>query len=548
MADYTKTNKYLLFVFILITFHLVANIIWISLNATPPTWDASLHTVLSIKYLEYLNSNLINFNFFDFLKISQYYPPFVHWVGSLFAFISNNEYKAVALSGTLFFSLSIYFLYLYTNELFQNKRVAFLTSFFFSFFLTIYQQSRQHMLDIPLTALIITGAYFLKKTDSFKNTTCSILFFLIFSLAFLTKWYSVIYFLVPLLFTFLHDLSNKRINRSYLSTCLWGFIIFILVTGPWYLTNLTKILEVVKITSTAEFWNPQDLFSLANLFFHLKLTIMFQITFLGFAFFLLSVGLLSRSRHYQKVTLLILSVIVFNYLFFTMISNKNVRYLMPLTPFFAMIMGFGADLLVSNKNKLISFLVILIIPYYILTYLILSFGIPVKPTYKYSANLPLIEWTDLLYLHTYPVRIYYQSKDTPYKRILEDLFSKKEGPIRVLILKDTEDLNNGVLDPYLYPEFRLRRSDFNYVGYDLLEGKVTDEQISNFLKEKVDIVLVAASNPGLRDYIREYDSLIRFQKYFLDNKALMFELTNQYELPGDNYYPPDTLLLYKKTS
>ena len=93
MADYTKTNKYLLFVFILITFHLVANIIWISLNATPPTWDASLHTVLSIKYLEYLNSNLINFNFFDFLKISQYYPPLVHWVGSFFAIVGDNEYK-----------------------------------------------------------------------------------------------------------------------------------------------------------------------------------------------------------------------------------------------------------------------------------------------------------------------------------------------------------------------------------------------------------------------------------------------------------------------
>ncbi len=535
-----------LLIYFLIGFHIFANTLWITLNNVPPTWDASLHTVLSIKFLEYAQNHISNFNLLDFLRITQYYPPLVHWVGSILALISNNDYKIIALSGTFFLTLGIFFLYRYTKELFQNDRIALFSSFFFSFFITIYQQSRDHMLDIPLAAFTITGLYFLKKSNLFQDTKYSILFALIFGLSFLTKWYSAIYFLVPLTFVLIATIKDQNLNKAFFRNVIIGFVIVLAIAAPWYLTNLENIIRISRTTSTAEFWNPHNLLSLDNLLFHLKLIVMFQVSFIGFLFFLLSSFLLVKNKNHSKEALLIFSVIIFNYLFFTFLPNKNIRYLIPLMPFLAIVMGFGLDNLLNIRNKLISPASAMLIPYFLLTYTILSFGFPIKPDIKYSAELPLLGWTDLLYLHTYPVQVIYQPVSAPYQKILSDIFAVKKGAINILILKDTQDFNNGTIDPYLYPEFKNRRQDFNYIGYDLIESSTTNKQIAIFLNNKVDVALVSVRFPGLHDYIREYNSLIRFQNYFLHEEAKDFILIRSYELPGDQYYPGDILLLYKK--
>jgi 4-amino-4-deoxy-L-arabinose transferase-like glycosyltransferase len=539
MVSWLKTHTYYILLLLLITVHLFGNVLWITLNNVPPTWDASLHTVLSIKFYEYVASHLTNFNFVDFLKISEYYPPFVHWVGAILAWVGGENYKVVSFSGTIFFLLAIAFQFLLVKSVTKNSRVAIFAAFFFSFFLTNYQQSRDHMLDIPLTALILLSLYFLQKQKI-------LLFFLFAALAFLTKWYAIVYLFIPFLSFLLETSRERQLVSSTLIKLSLGMLLFLLVAAPWYSVNFARIFAITQKTSTAEFWNPQNLISLGNLFFHLKLIIMFQTTFAGFLLFLISVLLLLVTKFRPKIALFLIITIIFNYLVFTAVPNKNIRYLIPLTPFFAMVMGLGIERILHRKNVLFTMFGLLVIPYYFLTYTILSFGYPTYPDTKSTSNFALIGWVDTFYLHTYPVNLLYRTTIAPYSKILADVFSGSSGTVRVLILKDTVDLNNGTLDPYLYPVFKARWQDFNYVGYDLLESSVSENQIDNFLNKNVDFVLVAVSHPGLRDYIREYDSLIRFQQFFLQNKAGQFDLIKKYELPGNSYYPDDTLLLYKK--
>lgn len=527
--------------FLLIAFHLFGNTLWINLNNVPPTWDAALHTTISLRFLEYIQTHYGNFNMIDFLKITDYYPPFVHWIGSLLALVGQSSWKTIEFSGTLFFLGAILLLYLYARDLFKNRQVGLYSSFFFSFFITVYQQSRDHMLDVPLTALFLAGLYFLAKSDHFRKTTQTLIFFAVFALAFLTKWYAPIYFSVPLLFTIVPIFQEFKSRPLPLKNIFIGIGLFLLLSAPWYLVNLQTFIATAKITSTPEHANPQSLLTVQNLVFHLWLIIEFQTTLLGFLFLLFSCFVLVRSRPDRQASWLILTIIVVNYLFFTFIGNKNIRYLIPLMPFFAVVMGFGASKI--PKIPRLSLMV-----YFIATYLILSFGFPLLPKYKTSVNLPLLGSTDLFYLHTYPVRVLFQNSTFPYDQLVADLAATKPGQIKILLLKDTPNLNNGILEPRFYPSVKTRQNDFYYLGYDLTLGRDTDPQIADFLAKNVDVVVVSTSYLGLRDGIREFDTVEKYRQFFLVGKAANFVLIKKYYLPADDFSPEDTLLLYKKTT
>ncbi len=522
--------------FLLIAGHVFGNALWITLNNVPPTWDAALHTILSLRFLEYTRNHLTSFNLIDFLKITDYYPPFVHWVGEVLALIGQGDWKTIELSGTIFFAMAILFIFLLTRELFKDGRVAIFSAFFFSFFITIYQQSRDHMLDIPLTSLFLAGLYFLTKSDHLQKTKPTVAFFVFLALAFLTKWFALIYFSVPLLFVLIFTLRQHQLP---LKNILIGVGLFLLISAPWYLVNLQKFLEIAKVTSTPELADPQNLFSLQNLVFHLWLIIEFQTTLLGFLFFLFSGFLLVRHASSRQTVWLILTVISFNYLFFTFIPNKNIRYLIPLMPFLAMVMGFGASLI----PKIASLILII---YFIFTYLVLSFGLPIFPKYKTSVDLPLLGSTDLFYLHTYPVRVLYQNTSFPYNQLVADIAKTKSGQIKILLLKDTPNINNGILDPRFYKATVSRADDFYYLGYDLVLGKESDTQIADFLAKNVDVAVVSTNYLGLREAIREFDTVEKYRQFFLAGKATNFVLIKKYNLPADDFSPADTLLLYQK--
>lgn len=539
-----KLDKYLALTLLLILFHLIANVIWIYLNKVPPGWDQSLHIYYSMRYLDYLKRGLENFNLVEFLKISGYYPPLVYFVGAIFALIGGCSYKFILLVGSLFFGLSIYFLYRYAELIFQNKKTAFFSAFFFSFFITIYEQSRYLMLDIPLTAFVLGGLLFLEKSNNFRNKKNTLIFFLFFGLACLTKWYSLVFFAIPMIFKLLISIKNKQIKKDSIVNIVLGLLIVSFINLPWYCVNLRTLLNISQMSITPEKADPQTILSLENSFFHLKLIIMFQLSFIGFLFFLFSSYLLAVDKE-NKRKIFIFVTIIFCYLIFTIIGNKNIRYLFPLMPFFALVMGYGLDrVLRRGKSWTISF-ASLIIFYYIFSYLILSFGLPVYPRYKKTIDFPLLGWTDIYYLHYYPVRVIFEDNGFKYRELIKDIYGLKKGKIRVLLLINTEYVNNGTLNPYLYKEFSQRKNDIEYLN-NILENKSTSGQIKDFLDKETDAILIPKRNIGLAGGLREYDSLFRFQQYIFSDKFTGFERVKEYFFYGNEFFPSDTYTLYKK--
>lgn len=539
----------------LLLFHFAANLIWIYLNSVPPTWDAALHSVLTFKMLAFLKANLLHFNIVEFLRISEYYPPFVHMTGIPFAFLTGENYKALQVVGTIYFIIAIGYLYRYTNLLFKNKAIAFFTAFCFSFFITNYQQSRDFMLDIPSIAFIMASLYYQEKSDYFQKKKESFLFFISLGLAIMTKWTSVIFIIVPSFYMFIEMFIKHKEKfklRHIITNMVIGILIVLTICTPWFAVNFKRFLEIAKITSQGELADPQNLFSAANLLFNLNLLVMYQMTFIGFIFFLFALIAFGRADN-KKTKVIVLATLIVGYGIFTFISNKNIRYTMPLTPFFAMVVGYGLYTFMKRSSRFIfSMAGMLVVCFLVVSYFILSFGIPFYPTYRLNKPLPVVGGFDFVYLHDYPVKVAYDTHVWPNQKILTDVYDnsveeKREGNLTVLNLVDREYMNWYNFDPLLYdniPPDAKNRIHLSFVPF-LSEYK-SDAEMKKYLSTYIDYVLVPKKQIGLPEAIREYEHMYRFQQFFLNRKATDFILMGAYEVPGNVFYTPDTYYLYKK--
>ena len=528
-------NKNSLSVVILIFFHFLMNIWWIFHNNVPLNWDPSIHIMNTYKFTNSIPTFLLNFNIIEFLKISNYYPIFIYILNIPLLFISNGNYKILLLSGTLFFSMTIMFLYLYSSKLFNNKNIGFLTVFFFSFFITIYQSSREYMLDIPLTALIMSCLYFLEKGRQKNKAKYIYMFFLIFAFAQLTKWYAFIYLLIPTLFFTVNNF--RQIKSTYINHIAKAIIIFITIVLPWYMVNFDTILGKSSRAWIGEIVDKVNSFSWEQILLHLKLIILFQTNFFGFLFLIVSVYFIIKNKSHRKFELL--AMVLFLYLFFSFIPNKNIRYLIPLMPFIAMIMAYGVHYLIETKKILFIFLSSFLIFYYIFSFFVLSFGIPIFPRYKFSLRLPLINWIDLYYLADYPVKIIYDENMWPQQQIVNDIknITNKNTALFLCAVRYLLNADNFNLIMMM-----------NHVDNIQLSSYYQLQEMKEFLKDFEFILIPKNHVIGEEKNYVSYKPLSKFQQYFLSGNATNYSLIKTYFLPSSQSLIDDSdiLYLYKK--
>lgn len=551
MQNYTPVNvksegkkgrfdKYLILTLLLVLFHIIGNIIWIYLNNIPFGWDQSAHTIATIKYANYLMNN--SFNIIDFLKLSNYYPIFIYLFGLPIALVSNFNLKAIQFTGTIFFILGIVFLYYYVLELSRNKRLSLIAAFLFSFFITIVQTSRDYMLDLPLTTAILATLYFVEKLRRKIEIKYIYLFFIFFAFAQSIKWYAFVYLFIPILFFFFYSIKNHKLRNLINCHFLLGFSLFLILVLPWYLVNYSTLFQQGSFAFTGESLIRPSLFSLDFFFSHLKLIIMFQTHFIGFIVFTISGLFLIKSEWNRKWEMV--SILAFIYIFFTFIPNKNIRYLIPLMPFFGIVIAYGLNKLFQTKKPLFISISSFILFYYLISYLILSFGIPVYPKYKYTLNFPILKWLDVYYLADYPVKLIYDRSIWPQLSIIEEIMTlsgQNKEQIRILLDVDRLYFNSDNLRLLAITK---SLSNLLITSYNTKINLENEQQIRFYLNN-FDYVLIPNNNVVGEDknYIA-FKPLLKFQQYFLSGKAENFKLVKSYVLPQSQSIVPDSDILY----
>jgi len=277
--------------------------------------------------------------------VNQYpfYPPLYSMMATLFSILLGLSTFAIRLPGAIFGALTLFATYKF-GKLLYNDRVGFISTVLLSSYPFFYVSSHGAGLDIPITFFVVMALYFLYKALVEARQSSYLYAGLMLGLGLLTK-YPII--LLVLSMTIILLLLMKKIhlgNRRGLTIItmdleiLKGLIIMTLVSiacvAPWaYETLIVKNqlkewLDASQI-QTAPFTLQTIIgyyipFSLPQLM--TPLLALLAVFGLGYAFYVL-----------KRNDLVVISWIVIVDLVFSLLPNKNWRYVVPFLPAFAIL-------------------------------------------------------------------------------------------------------------------------------------------------------------------------------------------------------------------
>lgn len=502
----------------LLVFHLIFYAIFRHLHTAPQTYDSAGHMALAFKFA-YLYKDFLSggeTTLYDILTTSFYYPPLMHWVGGLITLIFGKSFNLMLYMVFFTFLGCLVLIRKIILELGFGERVAFYSAFFYSFFPFAADQARLFHTDIPMTFFLLIALYFLIKSHAFKVKKYTLLFFAVCGLGMLIRWFVVFYLAVPVLYALYLALVRDRAVKQVLPQLILGSFLFLVISLPWYLINLELLLIVSKFFGKGEIDDPQVFLSIENFGFYLKSILSLQ------APVILAIGLLMGYRNYVKKRergwYLVALEVIFVYLFFTFIKNKNGRYILSLLPIFAFFVSYY---FCSIKRSAGKFLMVFIA---VFGFLYTSFNkvAPNSQTSKFIAFFLMGPFGGEFYSN--PQILSYKSETFSVGKVLEAISSdaKKEGisSIGLVATIDTEQVSIANLElfrAYLgyenmffaTPYFRERMFESNY-------------ELLKYLRDR-DVSYIIDSNfqglPNLRHYfvikqIHEFLESEEGQKWF----------------------------------
>lgn len=243
---------------------------------------------------------------------------------------------------------------------------------------------------------------------------------------------------------------------------------------------------------------------------------------IGLIYFLL------KFKSEQK--LLVSGSMLFIYLVFSFILNKDWRYTMPIVPFAAMIIGICLVRLRDNF-KIIGSIVIYITVLFLITYhLVLSFR-PLDFHYQKAIDFPVIGWIDYVNINDNLAHAY-NNTQWPQKEILLSIPNNEKSLI--LCLVDQERFNYGDLS--------LERDLLGLKEINVETPPSTvfsnQQEIQNYLSNFSYVVITNRDivNPATRN-----GSVFMQLKNYIRNQNMEFTKIKSYTLPNG-----DILDLYQR--
>ncbi len=354
-----KNNYFWIFIIILLSAIVDGKLIF-SIN-NPPAWDQGYHLSNVFKMyniLDYGNLNILD-KTNEILNITNTYRgPLTYFLSALFLKIFGNTYYFAYFSNQIFNLICILSLF-YLGKLFRNESTGIWASVIFTFSSFIIIQRTDYLIDLSLTAFSTCNFLFLTYwyLDKKKNSKFSILSGISLGLIFLIKPTGIILFILSLLTIFIKILKNKNGLISNLNEVFLFFISFTLISYPWFSRHWITI-----ISSVINAWNwgvnYQDGYgksSIANWLFYFKEiptifgllnSIIFSTLFLFEKIFQNNI-LKVKINNFRKINLWFLIYLFNSYLIISLMSTKDIRFLLPSYP----ILCIYLSTFITSKNS-----------------------------------------------------------------------------------------------------------------------------------------------------------------------------------------------------
>ena len=500
-------------ILIIILLSIFVDILIIRNINSPPGWDQGYHLSNVFKMYNILEDININFSskVDHLLNVTDSYRgPLAYLLSSIFLRIFNNSYFSSYLSNQLFNIICIFSMYK-LGSLYKNKEVGIWASVIFTFSTLILNQRSDYLIDLSLTSFIILSFLALTKWyENIKNQRLySILSGISIGLVFLTKPTGVIFFCLPILCMLIKLFKTKNNYISKINDILLFTFSFSLVIFPWFSRHWVTI-----ISSTINAWNwginyqeGLEANSISSWLFYIKkLPYVFGV--LNFSIFLvifLAEKIYKRDilriniKDLKKYDLWFLSFVLNCYLVLSLMSTKDIRFILPMYPIICIYLS----LFINSKKY--NFFTIKIKKIILIT----------------SISISLLFSNNGLFIKDNKYKTFYK---WPHSDVINEIKNENPNLISTLaMLPDTREINTFNMEAEAS-----RQGEYVAVRQIVSNKKTYKEDLKYFdwflVKTKDQGVMTKESKNLLNQYLLDNNSFTIHKEWFLPDKSKLILL------------------------
>lgn len=505
----------------------LANLLWWSLNKAPVPWDQANHTQLAIRLFFCVRDQGLSP---ACLHVSDYYPIAAHSIAAVVFSLTGVSVVGTQFIGTGFWIFALFSIYLLMLEITRRPKLALMTVWSCSMLPVFVDVSRYFMTDLLLLGATCMAMWYLLRSRSFQGRSEVLWAGWWTAIALMTKWYAAFYLLPVYVWVFWRSRRFWRItplrNKAVVSLSMAAAIIFAICL-PWYLTNLQPMLEQTRIYAQADDSQPKELFTLTALTWYIQLAWKFQFFPWLFCLVVVGGGLYFATAWKKPFVGFVAYYVVTQYVLFSMLGNKAIRYDFHLLVFALMWLWYGLAWIKSKWRVLGLSLIAVVMIYQIFFFMVLSYRWPIRGEHRWVVKFPVIGYTELFNISTnpiYPATTY----EWPTSAIAKELVARsRTKPMRVLTMVDYRQLNTSNLIAH---QLELTQKANDLLSIEVLESsgyKVGDDPAT--LLRQYDYVLVTTNEVGY-DWHREVFPRVALQKYILSENGLL-TVVGRYRFP-----------------
>jgi 4-amino-4-deoxy-L-arabinose transferase-like glycosyltransferase len=366
----------------LVLFFVVNNGLWLLNDATPPSYDRSVHTISALKYLR-LMEEPTRLSLRKLLTVTQYWPPLFHFCSVPFTFVLGFSVQSVAATNFLFLVIAVCSIYGIGRRLFDHG-VGVGAAVLTMFYPIVFALSRDVLVDFALTGTVVLSLYLVLASRGGLDARRGVALGAALGCAMLAKWTAVAFVAVPAVLWFgLNVRQPGRTVKSVLTSLALVAAVFAVVALPWYLTSLQQFAAGARVAlgsdparegDPARFW-PSVRWYWAATWDALIMRPELPMTALGLALCALMV------RAWKPVAFL-LAWILPACLLFLLLPNKDARFVVPLLPAVALLTAAGLERIPWRALRYLAWACVLAAGLY--QYYTISFGWPTLQQHYYT--------------------------------------------------------------------------------------------------------------------------------------------------------------------
>ena len=350
-------------------------IVWLKIDTNLSHWDMARQLFISAKYQslwhDFFAGHIGILYIFGFYA---YYPMVIHHLALLFYWIFGADQDAAVYSNIIWIFILLFSVFNISRKYWDIKSGIIAMLVILSSPILIGQM-REFQIDLPLTSIVSLTLYLLIKSENFNNNKYSVLIGVVAGIGMLTKWTYLAYAGPAIVLFLIFGLRQKDKRNNVIKNVIIAFLVTIAICGYWYIKNLeflkhdfaTNGIAVAKLegdpvgfTSQAFSWYLKFL---NRDYLYLPLAILILVS-------LLYSTVLNKDIFKKTWPLVFLAVVY--YLIFSILPNKDARYIMPVMVIIAVIISS----LVSISKKMIYqiLLFLAVVSIFVLNNAAVSFG------------------------------------------------------------------------------------------------------------------------------------------------------------------------------